>query len=158
MPLVACEPPAPLTAGWIGRLHFIHGAIAAASRLPAPRQTAGAEKPTGISTGRPFGSSLCRERIAHFHHWDRVASGRCRPEAPTDPYVLALEHTVHQIRGSLRTVELNGRSSRAPANSAGACVGIDPRAFRVAGCGGEATCASIAQLPGGSLTRLPNSP
>src|SRR6516165_12551727 len=27
---------------------------------------------------------------------DRVASGRCRPEAPTDPYVLALEHTVLQ--------------------------------------------------------------
>src|SRR5262249_619194 len=27
---------------------------------------------------------------------DRVASGRCRPEAPTDPYVLTLEHTVPQ--------------------------------------------------------------
>jgi hypothetical protein len=89
---------------------------------------------------------------------DRVAPGRCRPGAPTDPYVLALEHTVHQIRGSLRAVELNGRSSRAPASSAGACVGIGPRAFHVAGCGDEATCASIAQLPGGSLIRLPNSP
>ena len=32
---------------------------------------------------------------------DRVASGRCRPEAPTDPYLLALEHTVPQIMGSL---------------------------------------------------------
>ena len=32
---------------------------------------------------------------------DRVASGRYRPEAPTDPYVLALEHTVLQIMGSL---------------------------------------------------------
>jgi hypothetical protein len=31
-----------------------------------------------------------------------VASGRCRPEAPTDPYVLALEHTVLQIMASLR--------------------------------------------------------
>src|SRR5258707_157694 len=27
----------------------------------------------------------------------RVASGGCPPEAPTDPYVLALEHTVPQI-------------------------------------------------------------
>src|ERR1700729_4652488 len=35
---------------------------------------------------------------------DRVASGRCRPEAPTDPYLLALEHTVPQIRDSLRDV------------------------------------------------------
>jgi hypothetical protein len=33
---------------------------------------------------------------------NRVASGRYRPEAPTDPYVLALEHTVLQIMGSLR--------------------------------------------------------
>jgi hypothetical protein len=33
---------------------------------------------------------------------DRVALGRCRPRAPTDPYVLALEHTVPQIRDSLR--------------------------------------------------------
>ena len=32
---------------------------------------------------------------------DRVASGRYRPEAPTDPYVLALEHTVLQIMSSL---------------------------------------------------------
>ena len=33
---------------------------------------------------------------------DRVASGRYRPEAPTDPYVLALEHTVLQIMSLLR--------------------------------------------------------
>ncbi len=33
---------------------------------------------------------------------DRVAPGRCRPGAPTDPYVLTLEHTVPQIRVSLR--------------------------------------------------------
>ena len=33
---------------------------------------------------------------------DRVASGRYRPEAPTDPYVLALEHTVRQLMASLR--------------------------------------------------------
>ena len=33
---------------------------------------------------------------------DRVAPGRCQPGAPTDPYLLALEHTVPQIRDSLR--------------------------------------------------------
>ena len=33
---------------------------------------------------------------------DRVALGRYRPRAPTDPYVLALEHTVLQIMDSLR--------------------------------------------------------
>jgi hypothetical protein len=33
---------------------------------------------------------------------DRVALGRCRPRAPTDPYVLALGHTVPQIMDSLR--------------------------------------------------------
>jgi len=27
---------------------------------------------------------------------DRVAQGDCSPRAPTDPYVLALEHTVPQ--------------------------------------------------------------
>jgi hypothetical protein len=32
----------------------------------------------------------------------RVAPGRCRPRAPTDPYVLALEHTVPQVTPSLR--------------------------------------------------------
>ncbi len=37
----------------------------------------------------------------HFTAPDRVASGRCRPEAPTDPYVLALEHTIPQIMVSL---------------------------------------------------------
>jgi|GEM_PF-3436808 len=31
----------------------------------------------------------------------RVASGHCRPEAPTDPYALALEHSVPQVMGSL---------------------------------------------------------
>ena len=36
------------------------------------------------------------------HTSDRVAPGRCRPGAPTDPYVLTLEHTVPQIRVSLR--------------------------------------------------------
>jgi len=33
---------------------------------------------------------------------DQVALGRCRPRAPTDPYVPALEHTVPQIMALLR--------------------------------------------------------
>ena len=33
---------------------------------------------------------------------DWVALGRYRPRAPTDPYVLALEHTVLQLMASLR--------------------------------------------------------
>jgi len=34
---------------------------------------------------------------------DRVAPGRCRPRAPTDPYVRTLAHTVPQIMVSLRS-------------------------------------------------------
>ncbi len=37
---------------------------------------------------------------------DRVAVGRCRPTAPTDPYVRTLPHTVHQIMGSLPNVAI----------------------------------------------------
>ena len=33
---------------------------------------------------------------------DRVAVGRRRPTAPTDPYVPTLEHTVPQLMASLR--------------------------------------------------------
>ena len=51
--------------------------------------------------------------LSNFHHEelpriavgrcdDQVAPGRYRPGAPTDPYVPALEHTVHRIRGLLR--------------------------------------------------------
>jgi hypothetical protein len=47
--------------------------------------------------GAVFSDTCNKEAIST----DRVASGRCRPEAPTDPYVLALEHTVLQIMGSL---------------------------------------------------------
>jgi hypothetical protein len=60
----------------------------------------------GRTRGRVFYYSLWsrpmwRTRV-RFAASDRVALGRCRPEAPTDPYVLALEHTVLQIMGSLR--------------------------------------------------------
>ena len=50
-------------------LHFIYTAILAATWLPAPGQTAGAEKCTSqlrISTGRAFGFSLWPERSAHY--------------------------------------------------------------------------------------------
>ena len=66
---------------------------------------------------------------------DRVAVGRCRPTAPTDPYVLALEHTVPRIMGSLRVSTSNGQCEREPAGSAGACDKIYPRASSECDCG-----------------------
>jgi len=45
---------------------------------------------------------LARVPMTAGRDLDRVALGRCQPRAPTDPYVLALEHTVLQIMGSLR--------------------------------------------------------
>jgi hypothetical protein len=45
---------------------------------------------------------------------DRVALGRCRLRAPTDPYVLALEHTVPQIRVSLHADRASGPCGREP--------------------------------------------
>ncbi len=43
--------------------------------------------------------------------------GRFRPEAPTDPYVLALEHTVLQIMGLLRVWAETARSVQEPRDS-----------------------------------------
>ena len=66
---------------------------------------------------------------------DRVALGRCRPRAPTDPYVLALEHTVPRITGSLRACKLNVRHRHSePAGIAGGGVETRPvqRAMAVA--------------------------
>ncbi len=42
-----------------------------------------------------------RQAVTLLRRWieemfDRVAPGNCSPGAPTDPYVLALEHTVPQ--------------------------------------------------------------
>ena len=42
---------------------------------------------------------------------DRVALGRCRPTAPTDPYVLALQHTVPQPTDSPSTRDLEAIST-----------------------------------------------
>jgi len=44
---------------------------------------------TWVRKGRCANNFWCT-----FDASDRVAVGRCRPTAPTDPYVLALEHTV----------------------------------------------------------------
>lgn len=56
-------------------------------------------QPTSLATN-DLKPRLSLQRVGPTR--DRVASGRYRPEAPTDPYVLALEHTVLQIMGSLR--------------------------------------------------------
>ena len=56
---------------------------------------------------------------------DRVASGRCRPEAPTDPYLLALEHTVPQIMVSLLYGKPNVQCARGQVENAGAVSGTD---------------------------------
>src|SRR5262249_38448417 len=84
---------------------------------------------------------------------DRVASGRYRPEAPTDPYVLALEHTVLQITGSLRVCKPNALYAHRPAGSAGAGGGTEPSSSTVCGCGDTATSASDAEPPRGTSIR-----
>ena len=56
---------------------------------------------------------------------DRVATGRCRRGAPTDPYVLALEHTVPQITVSLRARRLSGKCVRWPWTSVSDRVAIE---------------------------------
>ena len=56
---------------------------------------------------------------------DRVAPGRCRPGAPTDPYVLALEHTVTRIMALLRVCKRNEQCGRVPADNAEASGGIE---------------------------------
>ena len=71
--------------------------------------TAAAVLASGVRLG-------CQERLRAS---DRVASGRCRPEAPTDPYVLTLEHTVPQIRGSLRADRASASCARGPRGNAG---------------------------------------
>src|SRR5262249_39790121 len=78
---------------------------------------------------------------------DRVASGRYRPEAPTDPYVLALEHTVLQITGSLLVCKPNAQCARQPAGSAGADGGNGSSSSTACDCGGRATSASDAEPP-----------
>lgn len=89
---------------------------------------------------------------------DRVALGRCRPRAPTDPYVLALEHTVLQIMASLRVCKRNERCIREPADNAGAHGGNEPSSSNASDCGGKATSANDAQLPREISITHPNCP
>ncbi|MGV3485564.1 MAG: DUF6493 family protein, partial [Planctomycetaceae bacterium] len=49
------------------------------------------------------------EPIKTVEELDRVALGRCRPRAPTDPYVRTLAHTVPQVMDSLRVGVLSGQ-------------------------------------------------
>ena len=51
---------------------------------------------------------------------DRVALGRYRPRAPTDPYVRTLPHTVHQIMVSLRVRKLIAKCEVVPTDIVGA--------------------------------------
>jgi hypothetical protein len=66
----------------------------------------------------------------------RVALGRYRPRAPTDPYVRALAHTVPRITDSLRDRRLNERCARGPADSAGQDVQTRSTSSSVRDCGG----------------------
>src|SRR5262249_6136612 len=67
---------------------------------------------------------------------NRVAPGRYLPGAPTDPYGLALEHTVPQIRGSLRADRASASCARGPRGNAGRGHGIWPRSSSEDGPGG----------------------
>src|SRR5215471_20928938 len=89
---------------------------------------------------------------------DRVALGRYRPEAPTDPYVLALEHTVLQITGSLHAGKPNARCAHRPAGSAGAGAGNGPSSSSAYGYGERATSANDAEPPRGTSTGPPSCP
>src|SRR5690242_14617147 len=46
------------------------------------------------------GGELIARQLSHRDGIGRVAPGGCPPGAPTDPYVLALEHTVPRITHS----------------------------------------------------------
>ncbi len=93
------------------------------------------------------GSLPPRHRNARCQlHQDRVAPGRCRPRAPTDPYVPALGHTAPRIMGSLRACKPNARCAREPAENAGGDGETTSRGARVRGCDARATSANDARL------------
>ena len=60
----------------------------------------------------------CGSHTARIQPFDRVAPGRYRPGAPTDPYVRTLAHTVPQITVSLLGRKPNEQYARAPADNA----------------------------------------
>src|SRR5262245_53536950 len=51
----------------------------------------------GQADGKADGTSALKDSSRALHSTNRVASGRYRLEAPTDPYVLAFEHTVPRV-------------------------------------------------------------
>src|SRR5262245_13943028 len=108
---------------------------------------------SALRSATPLSASQVRQSAP-----DRVASGRYRPEAPTDPYVLALEHTVPQLTGSLHVCKPNVRCARQPAGSAGAGDGNGPSSSTACGCGGRATSASGAEPPRGTWRGPPSCP
>ena len=77
------------------------------------------------------------ERATTFEYLPpgRVAVGRYRPTAPTDPYVPTLEHTVPQVMVSLRARKLNVKCERAPAGIAGADDETSAKSSFAHGCG-----------------------
>ena len=88
---------------------------------------------------RPAQASRCPQCAE-----DWVALGRYRPRAPTDPYVLALEHTVPQIMALLRVGRWNERYAQGPEGSAGAGGKTRPRPTSAGGCDDKATSASTS--------------
>ena len=74
-------------------------------RNPATGATDSTDGPATIKVHPEFAYSLQPQKYGC-----RVALGGCPPRAPTDPYVLALEHTVPRIMGSLRERRLSGQS------------------------------------------------
>ena len=93
-----------------------------------------------------------------FHRSDRVAPGRCRPRAPTDPYVLALEHTVLQIRGSLHDDRATGPCKREAMGSSGRCHRISPRLSNEFGPGDSAIWTIVARLRGETVSGILSYP
>ena len=83
-----------------------------------------------VRTKRP----VSRTRIAEMTK-DRVAPGRYRPGAPTDPFVRALAHTVPLIMDSLRVEESIGLCEREQVGNCGEWHRISPRSSSGGCCG-----------------------
>jgi hypothetical protein len=100
------------------------------------------------ASGKADGTGVLKDSSPALPAADRVASGRYRPEAPTDPYVLAFEHTVPQ--GTARIViDRVARRREKPAGTS-----IDTW-----GKGGKRTCKAgegplFAVTPGSALHLL----
>jgi hypothetical protein len=112
-----------------------------------------------IPTGQALDTvELDRSTRQDYFASDRVAPGRYQPGAPTDPYVLALKHTVLQIMGSLRAGSWTEKCVPGPVGNAGADDRTRSMSANAGGCGGKATSASTFSPRTGSGTTLPSSP